>query len=79
MVADEEEGEVDLEVARDLATVKGFAAQIAEHFDTVQIFCTKKVPDGTNVHTWGDGNWYARYGQIKEWVIYTESQFKPDN
>jgi len=78
-VDQEGEQEADLCAARDLMTIKSFVARIAEHFDSVQIFCTKKTEDDTRCTTWGEGNWYARYGQIREWIIYTESQFKPDN
>jgi hypothetical protein len=45
---------------------------LMEHFDTVQVFATKverhKDPDSTINSTWGRGNWFARYGQIKTWL-----------
>ena len=51
-----------------LALVRRHIAQLAEHFDTVQIFCTKS--EGKNTVQWKDGvgNWYARYGQVSAWL-----------
>lgn len=45
--------------------------QLQEHFDSVQIFVTRHEPaehNGTIVADMGVGNWYARFGQIKEWM-----------
>ena len=46
------------------------AARLMEHCDSVQIFVTKH--DGgaetTESYHWGLGNWYARYGMVREWV-----------
>lgn len=49
--------------------------KISEHVDSVQIFASKKREDGFQ-GTWkvvnGRGNYYARYGQIKQWIISEE-------
>lgn len=45
---------------------------LREHFDTVQVFCTRQDPDGTVNLKIGVGNWFARYGQIKDWVNRAE-------
>jgi hypothetical protein len=55
----------------DLAMLKTHANQLAEHFDSVQIFATRHeagTEDGTVTVNHGTGNWFARYGQIVEWV-----------
>ncbi|MDD2479098.1 MAG: hypothetical protein PHS31_04330 [Victivallaceae bacterium] len=40
-----------------------------EHCDSVQIFVSKLFDDGnTGTYTDGKGNWYARKGQVREWV-----------
>jgi hypothetical protein len=49
------------------------AAQLAEHFDSVRIFCTKHNSDGegdsaTQGYSKGRGNYYAQEGQIREWL-----------
>lgn len=51
--------------------IKAHAAQLAEHFDTVQIFCMKHLGDdcGTENQQFGVGIWHARIGQVKEWVV----------
>ena len=56
------------------ALVKSHSARLAEHFDAVQVFVTKKTEDGTTVCSWGDGNWYARYGQVKAWIVAEEGK-----
>lgn len=58
---------------RDQAILRNHVAMLAEHFDTVQIVATKSVQDnGTRRHTEGAGNWYARYGSVKEWITREE-------
>lgn len=44
-------------------------------FDTVQIFCTKFKPGEGDTMSYSDGygNWYARYGQVGEWVNKAEA------
>lgn len=41
-------------------------------FDTVQIFVTRQEHGGRDANTvggsYGYGNWYARYGQVINWV-----------
>jgi hypothetical protein len=59
----------------DVETLERHANQLAESFDSVQIFVTRHEAgekDGTvNIHL-GAGNWFTRYGQVKEWVVKTE-------
>lgn len=53
------------------------ARELGEQFDTVSIFVTQYEPeelDGTRHVEVGVGNWYARYGQVKEWVIRQEEE-----
>ena len=47
---------------------------LAEHFSTVQIIATYEDGDVTTPFISGRGNWYARYGSVIEWVMYSESQ-----
>jgi hypothetical protein len=49
------------------------ARALGEHFDTVHVFATRHDPaekDGTVVVDDGVGNWYARQGQIAEWLEF---------
>lgn len=46
-------------------------SRLQEHFDTVQIFATKHDPtmsEGTIHWVFGSGNWFARWGQILDWI-----------
>lgn len=56
--------------------------RLMEHFDSVQVFVTKHCPAGKDTHTAsfvkGDGNWYARYGQVKEWALKAERHSQRD-
>jgi len=61
----------------DLARVRKHAEELGEHFDGVQIFCSRHeagTEDGTIHVTYGGGNWFARYGQIREWLIQKDEQ-----
>ena len=61
--------------------VLSVARQLGEHFDSVQIFVTRHEPgerDGTVTACAGIGNWYSRYGQIKEWVIKQDQHARED-
>jgi len=54
---------------------------LGEHFESVQIFVSTHQPaevGGTMHASVGVGNWYARYGQIREWLIRTEESTKCD-
>jgi hypothetical protein len=53
---------------RALAVVKQHSAQLMEHFDSVQIICTKYDGDTTVRLSWGGGNHYARTGSVIEWL-----------
>lgn len=48
---------------------------LGEHFDSVMIFTTRheSSEDGTTAIAKGVGNWYARYGQVVEWVNREEA------
>ena len=49
-------------------------ARLCEHFDTVQIFVTRHDGEYCMVANRGNGNWYARYGQIHEWLIQEDER-----
>lgn len=53
---------------------------LSEHFETVQIFTTRHEENaiGTVRACKGSGNYYARYGQVKQWVIQEERPEKED-
>lgn len=50
-------------------------AILTEHFDSVQIFGTRLADDraSTLAFTGGSGDWYARYGLVREWVLGNEA------
>jgi hypothetical protein len=59
----------------DMSVIKSHCTELMKKFDTVQIFCSRHEVDtgGTvNCHT-GQGNFFARYGHVKQWVIKEES------
>lgn len=58
-----------------LKMIEQHVESLGEFFDSVQIFCSQRDPDGkqeTQTFATGCGNWFARYGQIREWVIRAE-------
>jgi len=64
----------------DLDMLKRYAAQIGEHFDTVQIFATRQEGDGAVTFCSGVGNWYTRYGQVRLWCAWRRNSigYKPE-
>lgn len=53
------------------------AADLGEHFDCVQIFANTHRPgdsDNTVSLCQGVGNWYSRYGQVREWLVYSDER-----
>jgi hypothetical protein len=63
----------------DTAMLQKHVDQLIEHFDSVQIFCTKASEDGSgrtvNANC-GGGNCFASYGQIRHWIIECEQNFR---
>ncbi len=59
---------------RDQKLAKAHCGQLCEHFDTVQIICTRfeSDKDGTIMASVGIGNYYARRGSVIEWLDSTK-------
>jgi hypothetical protein len=51
-----------------LAKVREHVEALGEFFDTVQIFVTRDEDHATHSVHLGAGNWFARLGQVTEWV-----------
>ena len=63
--------ELSPEAKADLKLVEDAANALGEHFETVQIFTTRHESgtlDGTSNVNIGVGNWFARYGQVIDWI-----------
>lgn len=61
----------------DLQRIEAVISQLGEHFDSVMIFCTRhdEGQEGGTVNcALGSGNWYARYGQCREWLITNDER-----
>ena len=59
------------EIADLQSKVENFAQALAEHFDAVQILCSRVNPDGscqTGMLYTGVGNWYARRGMAADFL-----------
>ena len=52
----------------DRGHVEAAMAQLSKHFDSVQVFVTRQEGQQTLAFSDGVGNWYARYGQVGEWL-----------
>lgn len=66
---------------RDMAVVKAAVQGLGEHFDTVQIFVTRYEPQdegGTTNINYGAGNWFARFGQVRDWTVKREEDARID-
>lgn len=50
-------------------------SELGEHFDAVMVFAVRHdgaTDDGTFRAIKGCGNWFSRYGVIKEWILREE-------
>lgn len=65
---------------RDIALISQHVNDLSEFFDTVHIFCARHESNdiGTINANKGAGNWNARYGQIREWILKEEECFRVD-
>ena len=56
-------------------------AKLRDHFENVQIFCSRLDPDGscdTQRLILGKGNMYARVGQVRDWLTMAEEQTREE-
>lgn len=68
---------MDGDIDKDIAIVKSHLEKLGEHFDSVHIFASRHesgIEDGTVSVNLGSGNWFARYGQVKEWTIKQDEE-----
>jgi hypothetical protein len=63
--------------AADIQRVREAIVTLGEHFDTVQVFVTRHEAgesDGTEHIGLGAGNFFARYGQIHQWMAANDQE-----
>jgi|APGre2960657505_1045072.scaffolds.fasta_scaffold00531_16 hypothetical protein len=61
--------------------VKKACQELGEHFDSVQIFVSRHeqgIEEGTLDASWGVGNFFSRFGQIKFWLLKQEEAHGED-
>lgn len=56
------------QIDRDEEILRKALGMLGEEFDSVQVFCTRHDGEGTLNVTRGTGNWFARWGQVVQWV-----------
>lgn len=49
--------------------IKDLCKEVYPYIDSIRVFITKHENNelGTTRYDYGLGNWYAQYGQVKEW------------
>lgn len=63
----------------DLKQLQDRVAQLMEHFDSVTIFATRHDPlEGTRSVIAGDGSWFARAGQVREWLLKLDAKSRAE-
>ena len=60
----------------DMKMLGSHVSRLCEHFDTVQIFVTRHQGGSSMTANRGGGNWYARFGQVRQWLIQEEERAK---
>ena len=64
-----------MDADKDMEMLQKALDALGEHFDSVQIFATRHDSGGSGGTIGvkrGCGNWFARYGQVREWMIQEE-------
>jgi hypothetical protein len=59
--------------------VQSFVDQLGEHVDSVRVFITFPTHDGhpnTAGFNSGIGNFYAQYGQVREWMLTQDERVR---
>ena len=56
--------------------LKNTVSQLGEHFDSVQIVCSKKIADNTIRFQASSGNLYACEGSVREWLRSKDIELK---
>ena len=62
----------------DIERLRKACADLGEFFDNVQIFAARQEVEGTVNVNWGSGNWFARYGQVRQWVVKEDQRAKAE-
>lgn len=75
-----------LDEEADMKALQDTCAALRIRFDTIQIVGTRikvesesEEQNGTVHVTWGHGNWFARYGSVKAWIIQQEQDIFNEN
>lgn len=63
-----------------LERIKAICTELYPNLDSIQIFITKHESNeyGTTSLNWGLGNFYARYGQITQWLKTQDNFIEED-
>lgn len=67
------------EQKNDMELIQKHVDALSEHFDTVQVFVTSKQEglEGNTINAnIGSGNWFARYGQVRTWLLKADERSK---
>lgn len=64
------------ELTEDQKLLRKATDSLREHFDSVQIFVTRVEGDNTMNGEHGAGDWFARYGMVKQWIFAQEQRIK---
>lgn len=62
---------------QDMAIVQQAVDRLREHFDCVQVFCSRHNAEeggSTTGAALGAGNDYSRYGQVRHWLLAQERE-----
>ena len=65
----------------DMARLRAAVHTLNEFYDSVQIFTTRHDPEesgGTVSVSYGEGNWYARVGYIRDWLVTQDERTRED-
>lgn len=68
----------DEERQKKLELLKNQCKVLAASFDAVQIYASKDDGDATHSWSWGFGNYNARYGHVRRWLVNQDGEEMDD-
>lgn len=60
----------------DLRELQRHTAQLGERYDTVRIIVTSHRDGQTWMTSYGNGNWYAQLGSVKDWLVKQDEELR---
>jgi hypothetical protein len=63
---------------KEMAQARKLVDELGEHWDNIQVFCTRYEGDETQTLHIGKGNVFARTGYVRHWLIKADEKSREE-